>query len=129
MAESSLKLGTPERANPFFLNATELYPDTPSTYDIYGTFLYKQGKLDEAVELYKSALVLNPGSAQTHYNLGLTYLKLGQLGPANAHAHAAYALNFPLPGLRDKLRKAGAWKPLPEKDIKRLITSQNMTGR
>jgi hypothetical protein len=52
----------------------------------------------------------------THYNLGLAYLAQKQYQKANLHAQKAYQADFPYPALRDKLRQAGAWQPLPPSD-------------
>jgi tetratricopeptide (TPR) repeat protein len=46
-------------------------------------------------------------SAELHYFLGLVYVDLKEYPLAKQQAIAAYSLGYPLPGLRDKLRKAG----------------------
>ena len=50
-------------------------------------------------------------SAEIHYNLGLIYLELGDADRALEQAHAAYALGYPLPGLRNRLQRMGKWRP------------------
>jgi hypothetical protein len=54
--------------------------------------------------------VQNSGnSANIHYNIGLTYLELNRFDEALRHAHTAYRLGFPLPGLKQKLQRVGKW--------------------
>ena len=47
-----------------------------------GNSLYGTGKFAEAEEAYGEAITLEPGSWRTHFNLGLTYKKLGQTDKA-----------------------------------------------
>jgi hypothetical protein len=44
------------------------------------------------------------------YNLGLAYVEIKRYPEALEAAHKAYALGFPLPGLRDRLKSVNAWK-------------------
>ena len=41
------------------------------------------------------------------------YVKKKEYEKASAHAQKAYALGFPLPGLKNKLKAAGKWKEPP----------------
>jgi TPR repeat protein len=50
-----------------------------------------------------------PDNATAHYNLGLLYFDKKNYSKAKVHAEKAYALNFPLPGLRNRLKKVGKW--------------------
>ena len=59
--------------------------------------------LDEAVEL-------GVENSNLYYNMGLIYLDLKEYEKALNYAHQAYRLGFPLPGLRDRLRKAQKWR-------------------
>ena len=77
---------------------------------VYGIELIKDGKNGEAIEQFKIALDKSPDNANVHYNLGLAYLSLKKYDESLAHAKRAYELGFPLPGLRDKLVRAGKWK-------------------
>ena len=56
---------------------------------------------------------LAPEQATIQYNLGLMYVKKKEYEKASAHAQKAYALGFPLPGLKNKLKAAGKWKEPP----------------
>jgi tetratricopeptide (TPR) repeat protein len=112
-AEIAMKLGKPQLAEQSFRKAIELYPHTTSTYILYAVFLQQNGKLDAAEANYKTALNAEPNSAAAHYNLGLLYCKKQQYAAANLHAQRAYALGYPLPGLRKKLMAVKAWNPAP----------------
>lgn len=113
-AQVARKLGKPHLAEKSFQKALELYPNTASTYLVYGTFLHQSGKTELAVANYKKALVLNPYLKEAHYNLGLAYFVEKRYDQANKEANDAYDLGHPLPGLRRKLEQVGAWKLLPK---------------
>lgn len=81
---------------------------------IFGIFYHRHGKPEKAVDCYLEALERDPALAEAHYNLGLAYLKLKQYEEANQAAQKAYALGYPLPGLRRRLEEAGKWQPVPE---------------
>jgi tetratricopeptide (TPR) repeat protein len=49
-------------------------------------------------------------SVEIQYNLGLVLLEMGELDRAYEYASQAYAAGYPLTGLKDRLKKAGAWK-------------------
>jgi tetratricopeptide (TPR) repeat protein len=48
-------------------------------------------------------------SIEIHYSLGLIYFELGDMDGALEYGRKAYAKNYPLPGLQQKLRQAGVW--------------------
>ncbi|WP_171014012.1 tetratricopeptide repeat protein [Chitinivorax sp. B] len=78
--------------------------------------LAQSGKSDEAMKVLKEAEELSPEDANLAYNMGLLYVEKKQYDKALTSAHKAYLAGFPLPGLRDKLKKAGKWtepKPAP----------------
>lgn len=112
MGEASLKMNQPGKAQRRFEQAIELYPKTARTYMVYGIFLHKRRQFNDAVKQYTQSIELNPNSSEAHYNLGLAYLALKQYGLANEQAQIAYAQGYPLPGLRNKLKKVSAWRPL-----------------
>lgn len=103
--------GNEMAAKPFFEKAINSYPQHGQTYLIYGVYLHRLGKTEEAVAEYKKAIKRDPRSAEAHYNLGLALVALGHLKEANDAAHKAYALGHPLPGLKNKLKSKNAWQP------------------
>ena len=98
------------RAEEYFAKAIEMSPEQAPAHIINGIHKHQQGKYDEAVQSYQTALSINPDSGNAHYNLGLAYVAKGDFDNANKHAQKAYALGMTLPGLQQKLVKAGAWK-------------------
>jgi tetratricopeptide (TPR) repeat protein len=77
---------------------------------IYANYLAKQGRNAEALKQLNEAVELGEDSANLQYNIGFVYFNLGKFDEALNYAHRAYQAGFPLPGLRDKLKKAGKWK-------------------
>ena len=65
--------------------------------------------LQKARVQYEIALEMTPDSPEVHYNLGLFYYDLGNMGLAVKHGRKAYEIGYPLPGLKDKLIKKGVW--------------------
>ena len=113
-AELSIRARHPEWVQPYFEKSMTLYPNYAATHVIYGTFLQKLGKNADAVLQYERALSIDPSIPNAHYNLGLAYLDLRKYDLANYHANLAYHSGASLPGLRERLKKAGAWKPLDD---------------
>ncbi|PKO90621.1 MAG: hypothetical protein CVU16_10060 [Betaproteobacteria bacterium HGW-Betaproteobacteria-10] len=99
---------------------------------IYATFLYKNSRSGEALKQADEAVAEShgEGSANLYYNIGLVYLDLKQYDKALSNAHLAYQMGFPLPGLRDRLKRAGKWsEPLPPVTESPVETSQLNEGK
>ena len=105
-----------------FEKALRINPYASQTHVLYGLHLQRRDAGDRAIDAYKRAIELNPASMNAHYNLGFAYLDGKRFDLANFHAQAAYMLGYPLPGLRDKLTRAGRWKPLPADEIQKAIS-------
>jgi len=95
-----------------FENAIAVNPDAAATYVLQGIYLYRAKRLPAAIASLEKAVQLDPDSLNAHYNLGLVYFETKQFELANAHAQRAYQLGASVPGLRDKLKRAGRWKPI-----------------
>lgn len=81
---------------------------------IYANYLAKNGQGNQALKYLNDASELGEESANLYYNIGLIYLDLKEYDKALKNAHLAYQMGFPLPGLRDRLKKAGKWvEPAP----------------
>lgn len=96
----------------YFDRAIRFAPDDPAAYALYGSFLYGRDKNDDrkrALEMFLTALALDPDNASINYNTGLAYLASGKSKEANSYAQKAYAQGFPLAGLQNMLLKLGAW--------------------
>lgn len=94
----------------WFDRAARFRPDDPMPRMIAGTYLARLGRTAEALAELDRAASSGDDDANLNYNLGLGYLEVKKYDKAMAHARQAYAAGFPLPGLRDRLVKAGAWK-------------------
>ena len=97
-------------ADYYFTTAIEFRPQYAATRVLYGRYLHKENRLNEALKTYTEAEKLDPKSADVHYYLGLLYFDMKNNEKAMRHAEMAYKLGQELPELRDKLTKAGAWK-------------------
>lgn len=94
----------------YFDRAIRFKPDDGVVRMIYGDYLLKIGKPDQATEQFQEAIRLQPEDPTINYNLGLLYLKQKDYERAKTYAKKAYELGFPLPGLKNQLRQAGKWE-------------------
>ena len=97
----------------YFERAIAFAPHDVTARMVYGSYLLATGQDAMALEQLDSASRLAPEQATIQYNLGLMYVKKKEYEKASAHAQKAYALGFPLPGLKNKLKAAGKWKEPP----------------
>ena len=95
----------------YLLNARKLFPDDYFVVSLMGVAQYHRGQYEAAAKTFKSALEKQPKNAEVLYNLGLTYFAMKDYPRAAKSAELAYGLGFPLPGLKRKLTKVGAWPP------------------
>lgn len=89
--------------------AKRFAPEDPQVYAVEGYYLSKLGRKQEAVVAFETAIGMGQESMNTYYNLALVQVDLMNFDDALKNAKKAYELGAPLPGLRDKLRKAGKW--------------------
>ena len=87
-------------------------PNVAATYVAQGIYLYRLKRFSAAIASLDKALTIDHDSLNAHYNLGLLYFDTKQYELANAHAQRAYQLGAPVPGLREKLVRAGKWKTI-----------------
>lgn len=99
-------------ADRYFEQAIEVNSHAATTYVTKGIYLLRANRPAEAVESLKQAVEISPNSINAQYNIGLAYFETKQYQRSNEHAQRAYALGAPVPGLRDRLKKAGYWKEL-----------------
>lgn len=97
----------------YFKEAMRFRPNDSMVRIIFGIHLNKLGRTKEALDQFDKAKELGEESANLYYNLGLAYIDVKRYPEALEAAHKAYAMKFPLPGLKDKLVKAGVWKDPP----------------
>ena len=93
----------------YFNRAMRFKPDDVMVRMIYGLYLSKSGKLDDAIQQLNEAVRLEPENANFNYNLGLLYAKNKDFENAKIYAKNAYRMGFPLQGLKNTLSAAGKW--------------------
>jgi len=94
----------------YFLRAIRFRNDDENVRVLFASYLSKAGKRTEALNQLNEAAQLGSDNANTIYNMGLIYYDLKEYDKSLSYAQQAYRLGFPLPGLRDKLKRAGKWK-------------------
>ena len=98
-------------ADCFFDRAIRFRPQDKAVRMIHGMHLQQHGMLKEALAEYEKAQSLGEDSANLSYNLGLLYAELNNWDKAYEYGEKAQRGGFMLPGLRNRLEKAG--RPLP----------------
>jgi tetratricopeptide (TPR) repeat protein len=91
----------------YLLRALEFRAEDPEVEKIYGSYLSRLGRHQEALQHFKAAESLAPNDMLIAYNIGLAYVELKDFDKARSYARKAYAGGIALPGLRDKLARAG----------------------
>lgn len=94
----------------YFDRAIRMNTKDAQVRSIYSAFLSHQGRNKEALEQLDVAVNLEPDNPVFLYNLGLQHFKMKHYEKADEYAKRAYVLDFPLPGLRNKLKQAGKWR-------------------
>lgn len=117
---SMMKLGKREKTDKprgnrdsiecWFERATKFVPGDGTVNLLYALWLVHAGKKSEATEQLALARGGDSNNANYAYNLGLGFLEVGDYESALEFAHKAYALGYPLPGLRDRLIRAKKWR-------------------
>jgi tetratricopeptide (TPR) repeat protein len=94
----------------WFARAAAFQPDDGNVKLLFGIHLFRTDELENAETELLEAIRLMPDSAEAHYNIGLLYVRMENFASAREQAEKAYSLGYPLPGLRDQLRKRNQWK-------------------
>jgi tetratricopeptide (TPR) repeat protein len=94
----------------YFDRAIRFRPDDAQVRMVYGLHLAGARNKAGAVAQLEKAIELGEGDATIHYNAGLAFFDLQEFDRAVSQARKAYRLGFPLPGLRDKLKRIGRWE-------------------
>ncbi len=99
----------PNRKTPdcYFHLAMQFTPDDGVVRMIYGIYLHRIGRYQDALTRYREAEQRMPETSELYYNMGLTYMKMRDYPNARRQADRAYALGYPLPGLKRMLEKVG----------------------
>ncbi len=104
------QLGRSKEAIELMQQTIEQRPDDARAY-LGLAMLYRANKdLERARDtLLAGDKAVEQRSIELHYSLGLIYFELGDMDEALEYGRKAYAKNYPLPGLQQKLRQAGVW--------------------
>lgn len=82
-------------------------PEDGKVHMLFGLYLHKKGRLEEAETYYRKALELMPDNAEANYNLGLVLVHQEKYPNAVPMAKKAYKLGYPLQGLKNILAREG----------------------
>lgn len=93
----------------YFDRAIRFTPDDPMVRVLYGDYLAKRGRVDEARQHLAVAEANGGDNAQIVYNLGLAYLELKDYDKAIGFARKAKEMGIQFPGLQQRLQRAGKW--------------------
>jgi tetratricopeptide (TPR) repeat protein len=88
MALASIDLGELEVAEAHYRESLAIDPQ-PAIYNDLGFVLDRQGLTEEAAELYRKSLELDPESPSAHYNLAASLAERGEYADAEGHFRAA----------------------------------------
>jgi Tfp pilus assembly protein PilF len=101
----------------YFERAMHFVPEDGYTRMLFGVYLVRKGSLADAREQLEKAYALLPDSADAAYNLGLLNYREKKYDQAKINAVKAYSLGYPLPALRENLRKAGYWDAAADETV------------
>ena len=90
LALASVDLGEFELAEAYYRESLAIEPH-PAIYNDLGFVLESQGLPEDAEDLYRKALTLDPGSASANFNLGGSLARSGRFEEAEGHLRAALA--------------------------------------
>lgn len=102
--------GSGLRVHCYFQRAVRFAPDDAEVRAIYGYYFARRGKSAEARTQFQKAEELNPNNKNIAVFQAFGYLSLKDYDKAQEAAKHAYELGYSLPGLKNRLQRAGAWK-------------------
>jgi len=124
LAHLTLEAKDYERTLAVCRQALALNPDNLETENLIGIALRRMGRVDEALDKYRSILAQKPGHARVHYNMGIALAKKGDLEAARLSYETALGLkpNFAEAhnNLGEVFLKSGRFEDA-EKEMRRAI--------
>jgi tetratricopeptide (TPR) repeat protein len=93
----------------YFDRAVRFKPTDAGVRTIYGGYLFKLGRTDEALAQLHEAVRLQPDNGTANHNLGIIHFQNKDYEKAAVFTKKADALGFPLPGVKNKLIAMGKW--------------------
>jgi len=101
----------------YLQRAMEFAKRDPGPRLLFGLYLHRLEKYEQALKYYDAGIELAPNSSEGLYNRGLALFKLGRYEAALDDANRAYALGFPLRGLARMLKAKGHSIKLPARAV------------
>lgn len=92
----------------YFQRAKAFSPDDGMVSAIFGIYLHKRGRLDDALAEYGQAESKIPNFPELIYNMGLLYLDMDDIVGAQEYAERAENLGYPLTGLQKRISRRQA---------------------
>lgn len=96
-----------QTAECFFDRAFRFRPQDPAVHFVYAMHLHQWSRLKDAAKAYAQAESLGEASQSFYYNYGLLQADLKNWPEAKRYAELAYSNGAQLPGLAQKIEKAG----------------------
>jgi Flp pilus assembly protein TadD, contains TPR repeats len=91
----------------YFQRAISFRPSDSQLHMLFGVYLQRAGRTEDARGEYARAEEMGLASAELYYNRGLLEFQEGDYDLSRKYAKRAYDSGFPLPGLRNKLASKG----------------------
>ena len=101
----------------YLVRAINYSPKDGTPYLLLGILAHRQKQYKEALNAYERADELIPNDMIIKYNMALTLVQLKKYKEAKRIAEIVYASDFPLPGLKNKLKAAGQWEKEPKTEV------------
>lgn len=108
--KSDMPPGAQLRVHCYFQRAVRFTPDDPVVRALYGYYYARRGKKEEAMAQLAKAESLDSGIPDVAVYSAFAYFEMKEFDKSLAAAKQAYQLGHQLPGLRNKLERAGKWR-------------------
>ena len=97
------------RVHCFFQRAIRFAPDDELVRALYGYYYARRGKPIEAKVQLEKAASFNSSNSSVYVYSAFAYIEMKDYEKALETAKIAYQLGYSLPGLRNRLMRAGKW--------------------
>lgn len=94
----------------YFQRAVRFTPEDPLVRSLYGYYYARRGEKQEAMIQLARAESLNSGITGVAVYSAFAYFEMKEFEKSLEAAKQAYQLGYQLPGLRNKLERAGKWQ-------------------
>tara|TARA_R110000823_G_scaffold210224_15_gene340615 strand:- start:5628 stop:6431 length:804 start_codon:yes stop_codon:yes gene_type:complete len=94
----------------YLQRAMQYSPRDAVPYKLYGYYMHRKGRLTTALKANEQAMNLLPKDVMLQYNTALILVDLKRYKKAVELAKPLYEAGLTLPGLKNKLVRAGVWE-------------------